>query len=65
MAVKKSRQFPGFLIYSQFNDSVFTSAKSNAKFQIQTRYLKGVPFVNLRYCVREGYLFSQKKYIER
>ena len=65
MAAKKSRQFPGFLIYSQFNDSVFTSAKSNAKFQIQTRYLKGVPFVNWRYCVREGYLFSQKKYIER
>ena len=43
MAVKKSRQFTGFLIYSQFNDSAFT-AKSNAKFQ--TRYLKGVPFVN-------------------
>ena len=62
MAVKKSRQFTGFLIYSQFNDSAFT-AKSNAKFQ--TRYLKGVPFVSGRYCVREGYLFSQKKYIER
>ena len=51
-----------FVIYSQFNDSAFT-AKSNAKFQ--TRYLKGVPFVNWRYWVREGYLFSQKKYIER
>ena len=63
MAVKKSRQFPGFLIYSQFKDSTFTAAKSNEKFQI--RYLKGIPFVNWRYCVREGYLFSQKKYIER
>ena len=63
MAAKKSRQFPGFLIYSQFKDSTFTAAKSNAKFQ--TRYLKGVPFVSGRYCVREGYLFSQKKYIER
>ena len=44
MAVKKSRQFPGFLIYSQFNDHAFTAAKSNAKFQ--ARYLKGVPFAN-------------------
>ena len=43
MAVKKSRQFPGFLIYSQFKDSTFTAAKSNAKFQI--RYLKGIPYV--------------------
>ena len=32
MAVKKSRRFPGFVIYSQFNDSTFTAAKSNAKF---------------------------------
>ena len=64
MAVKKSRQFPGFLIYSQFKDSALTAAKSNPKFQ--TSYLKGVPFVNGRYSwVREGYLFSQKKYIER
>ena len=64
MAVKKSRQFPGFQIYSQFKDSTPTAAKSNAKFQ--TGYLKGVPFVNGRYSwVREGYLFSQKKYIER
>ena len=44
MAVKKSRHFPGFLIYSQFNGSAFTAAKSNVKFQI--RYLKGVPFAN-------------------
>ena len=63
MAVKKSRQFLGFLIYSQFKNSIFTAAKSNAKFQ--TRYLKGAPFVNERYWVRKGYLFSQKKYIER
>ena len=58
MAVKKSRHFPGFLIYSQFNDSAFTAAKSNVKFQI--RYLKGVLCKG-----RQGYLFSQKKYIER
>ena len=57
MAVKKSRKFPGSVIYSQFEDSAFTAAKSNGKFQI--RYLKGVPFVNGRYWVREGYLFSQ------
>ena len=44
MAVKKSRQFPGFLIDSQFKDSTFTAAKSNAKFQ--TRYLKEVLFAN-------------------
>ena len=62
MAVKKSRKFPGFLIYSRFKDSAFTAAKSNVTFQ--TRYLKGAPFVNGRYWVREGYLFSQKKYIE-
>ena len=47
-----------FVIYSQFEDSTFTAAKSNAKFQ--TGYLKRVPFVNWRYWVREGYLFSQK-----
>ena len=64
MAVKKSRQFPGFLIYSQFKDSAFTTAKSNAKFQ--TRYLKGVPFVNGRYSwVREGYLFYPKIFYRR
>ena len=51
MAVKKSRKFPGSVIYSQFEDSAFTAAKSNGKFQI--RYLKGVPFVNGRYWVRE------------
>ena len=39
MAVKKSRQFPGFLIYSQFNDSAFTAANCNAKFQ--TRFERG------------------------
>ena len=56
---KSPENFLGsFVIYSQFNDSTFTAAKSNAKFQ--TRYLKGVPFVNERYWVREGYLFSQK-----
>ena len=56
----KSREnfLSSFVIYSQFEDSTFTAAKSNAKFQ--TGYLKGVPFVNGRYWVREGYLFSQK-----
>ena len=64
MAVKKPRKFPGsFVIYSQFEDSTFTAAKSNVKFQ--TRYLKRVPFVNGRYWVREGYLFSQKIFYRR
>ena len=31
-SVKKSRTFPAFLIYSQFKDSTFSVAKSNAKF---------------------------------
>ena len=43
MAVKKSRKFP-----VQFCD-LFTG---NGKFS--TRHLKGVPFVNGRYCLREG-----------
>ena len=46
MAVKKSRQFPGFLMYSQFKDIVFTAAKSNAKFQTRYLIMKGVTFVN-------------------
>ena len=42
MAVKKSRQFPGFLIYSKFKDNAltYTAAKSSAKFQTSW-YLKG------------------------
>ena len=49
MAVKKSRQFPGFLIYSQFNDF-----ERGTICQLKV-LCKG----------RQGYLYSQKKYIER
>ena len=45
MAVKKSRKFPGFLIYSQFNDHAFTAAKSNAKF-LKVLCKGGVPFLS-------------------
>ena len=62
--LRKSRDnFLVFWFIHSLKTAHITAAKSNAKFQ--TRYLKGVPFVNWRYCVREGYLFSQKKYIER
>ena len=32
MAVKKSRKFPGFVIYTYLIDSVFTAVKRDAKF---------------------------------
>ena len=55
MAVKKSRQFPGFLIYSQLKTSAFTAAKSNAKFQ--TRYLKGAPLNQQYLCLSHGFTY--------
>ena len=44
MAVKKSRKFPSFVIYSCLKESAFTAAKRDAKFQ--TSYVNGVLFVN-------------------
>ena len=41
MAVRKSRKRSGFVIYSCLKDTAFTAVKKG-----ETRYEKGVPFVN-------------------
>ena len=47
MAVKEPRKLSGFVIYSYLKESAFTAVKRDAK--LQTRSVKGVPFVNRRY----------------
>ena len=47
----KSRKRSIFVIDSYLKDSAFTAVKRDAKFQ--TRYVKGVPFVNRR-CKKRG-----------
>ena len=47
MAVKEPRKLSGFVIYSYLKESAFTAVKRDA--MLQTRSVKGVPFVNRRY----------------
>ena len=47
MDVKEPRKLSGFVIYSYLKESAFTAVKRDAK--LQTRSVKGVPFVNRRY----------------
>ena len=58
---KKSRKHSIFMIDSCLKDSVFTAVKRDAK--SQTRYVKGVPFVNRRYT--KGIPFSWKMVFKR
>ena len=52
MAVKKSRKFPGFVIYTYLIDSVFTACQKGCKVLNYNWYVKGVPFVNGGYMKR-------------
>ena len=57
----KSRKRSVFVIDSYLKDSTFTAVKRDAIFQ--TRYVKGVPFVNRRYT-KGVLLFREKWYIK-
>ena len=52
MAVKTSREFSSFVIYSYFIESAFKAGKGMQ--HSEARHVKGVPFVN------ESYTFCQK-----
>ena len=58
---KKSRKRSIFMIDSYLKDSAFIAVKRDAK--SQTRYVKGVPFVNRRYM--KGVTFSWKMVYKR
>ena len=56
MAVKKSKKFPGFVIYTYLKDTAYTVVKREAKFlNCNYRFVKGVPVFHCEVC--EGGLF--------
>ena len=60
MAVKKSRKFSGFAIYSYFKDDAFTALNRDAssKLGIWKGYHLSIE------GIRKGYVFCQKRYVK-
>ena len=61
MTVKKSKKFTGFVIFflACFKGSAFTAVERVQRYKL-FKFVKGVPFINRRYQIRNGYLFLLK-----
>jgi len=58
MAVKKSREFSSFVIYSYLIESAFKAGKGMK--HSEARQVKGVPFVNERYTFCQNWYMNIK-----